>query len=1017
MDDLQKQFQEELLAASADALWPDAQPELETLNSYLTQPGWLIARSPAHPYHRMLLTCLQRLSQRFSDPGQLGELAADAYFRSVSHSAETSVLPNLDENTTRLLQQISSIQNSSSIQNISSYIQVLRQALANQNTRFLKNAGEYARLLHELPFIQNLEAIRESVHLLRQEFTPRRSFQGLRALRILNACLVQTPVDVVGHIRSFLKPFQESSRGRFSVKERVQDCFNLLIGLPDSPQLLDLLVELRPSNPWAPGSDWTYRAYDAAEPLRGLLRTLYAYDLWTYEAFRRIALLLPYRFMAEEFWQDETNLAFRRRIASYQEQLVSEVAQDLSAKNFPVIYTFKRPLLGARWLLAAACAHSRLHLGELVGTGGDHSPETLEQAVIRLARAQESEPADEHERAELARSLRNFPETTLKSLFAVAVHARRVLCLALGWEKVLPLVDLVENLASLSFDEGSTDIPNSVSPLSGVVDVAAVRGVLANVEDELAEEVLGLLARGKAGVENAATLVRAVGGWNRASVLKGLKRSGQVSIKAYGLLPLTRGEDEVVERYLELQRQAQLGQKFGPSRRATHAAAVEAAIANLAQTGGYRDAAHLKWEMEARIVQQSAGAGTIWTIGSYQIQIALEGAQAAVQVSRAGRVLKSIPQEVRASEVYKGEVKESLTRLRAHVSRIKKGLLERLLETGESLNIDEFSRLLAMPTARALLSRLIWIDAEGTTGLLDPEAVTLSGPDGMLREPVAPLAVAHPYHLLQAGTLSQWQRAIVHRRIVQPIKQAFRELYVLTPAEQQTVTYSQRFAGHHLNGAVALRLLASRNWRIRWRHSDDPVVYKTVSGIRAVFELSHSGHYLSEPGSEAITGLLFFEHAQSSFFEPGRVPLAEVPPLIFSEVMRDADLVVSVAQTAQGPGQGYSSPEMYAHTTEVVKALLDELQLSRVTIDGHFAYVQGKLARYRVHLASAAIHIEPGNYLCIVPATWGQTHEQLFLPFVDENAKISEVISKILLLLEDDKIKDESILRQIRTRS
>lgn len=281
---------------------------------------------------------------------------------------------------------------------------------------------------------------------------------------------------------------------------------------------------------------------------------------------------------------------------------------------------------------------------------------------------------------------------------------------------------------------------------------------------------------------------------------------------------------------------------------------------------------------------------------------------------------------------------------------------------------------------------------------------------------VAPLTVVHPYHLLQAGTLSQWQRAIMHRRIVQPIKQAFRELYVLTPAEQQTATYSQRFDGHHVNGAVALRLLVGRNWRIRGRHSDDPVAYKTVSGMRAVFELSHNGRYLGEPGSEAVTGLLFFEHSQRSFFEPARVPLAEVPPLIFSEVMRDADLVVSVAQTAQDSGQSYSSPEMYAHTGEVVKALLDELQLSGVTIDGHFAYVRGKLARYRVHLGSASIHIEPGNYLCIVPATWGQTHEQLFLPFVDENAKISEVISKILLLLGDDQIKDESILRQIKAK-
>jgi hypothetical protein len=52
-----------------------------------------------------------------------------------------------------------------------------------------------------------------------------------------------------------------------------------------------------------------------------------------------------------------------------------------------------------------------------------------------------------------------------------------------------------------------------------------------------------------------------------------------------------------------------------------------------------------------------------------------------------------------------------------------------------------------------------------------------------------------------------------------------------------------------------------------------------------------------------------------------------------------------------------------------------------VRVDGHYAYIDGKLAKYRVHLGSAVIHIEPGNYLCIVPDRWGKKHESLFLPF------------------------------------
>jgi hypothetical protein len=41
--------------------------------------------------------------------------------------------------------------------------------------------------------------------------------------------------------------------------------------------------------------------------------------------------------------------------------------------------------------------------------------------------------------------------------------------------------------------------------------------------------------------------------------------------------------------------------------------------------------------------------------------------------------------------------------------------------------------------------------------------------------------------------------------------------------------------------------------------------------------------------------------------------------------------------------------------------------------------------------------------------------ERVYLPFAaDEDAKVSEIVSKVLLLANDHTIKDESILRQIR---
>jgi hypothetical protein len=531
--------------------------------------------------------------------------------------------------------------------------------------------------------------------------------------------------------------------------------------------------------------------------------------------------------------------------------------------------------------------------------------------------------------------------------------------------------------------------------------------------DETTREILQLFRKSGETTTNTVMLIEAVAGWNRDKVIQGLRKHSQIAIKAYGLLPLA-DDETVLDRYLALKQSAKDGQKFGQQRRATHAAAVRAALANLAQVAGYADAGRLEWAMEAQLAEELAPAGRSWTAGDYEIQLGVDGSEANLVVSRAGRPIKSAPKAVRSSAVYQ-EAKAAVSQLRAQVSRVKSGLLEGLIVTGEQLAPDELARLMRLPAAHDMFQRLIWGTETGVYGLLDGDVLALRDLAGMSHPITQPVCLAHPYHLFQAGLLADWQRLIVHERIVQPIKQAFRELYVLTPAEQTTHTYSNRFAGQVVDATIAARLFGARGWRIE---SEPAIPYKIFPGIRAVFAFADVWHFMG--GSVPIT-------ADRIYFEPyphrnrwqhqgeDWLPLDQIPPLTFSEVMRDADLVVSVGQRE---GEAKLSNEAYAQRGSLVTALLDDLGLPGVTVDGHFAYVQGKLAHYRVHLGSAVIHIEPGNYLCIVPQRWGQKHEKLFLPFADENdSKTSEVISKILLLIADDKIKDESILRQIRQRA
>ncbi len=78
--------------------------------------------------------------------------------------------------------------------------------------------------------------------------------------------------------------------------------------------------------------------------------------------------------------------------------------------------------------------------------------------------------------------------------------------------------------------------------------------------------------------------------------------------------------------------------------------------------------------------------------------------------------------------------------------------------------------------------------------------------------------------------------------------------------------------------------------------------------------------------------------------------------LIFSEVMRDVDLFVSVAQSTGervevgGGGSAWAEPqpsaEVVAVRANLVRDLAADLGYQNVSVDGHYARIRGKRAAY-----------------------------------------------------------------------
>jgi hypothetical protein len=73
--------------------------------------------------------------------------------------------------------------------------------------------------------------------------------------------------------------------------------------------------------------------------------------------------------------------------------------------------------------------------------------------------------------------------------------------------------------------------------------------------------------------------------------------------------------------------------------------------------------------------------------------------------------------------------------------------------------------------------------------------------------------------------------------------------------------------------------------------------------------------------------------------------------------------------------------------------------------------VRGDLKTYKIHLGSGNIQMEPNDqYLCIVPGRSPEPSLDVYLPF-EGDSMLAIILSKALLLVDDQAITDPSITR------
>ncbi|QOY85697.1 DUF4132 domain-containing protein [Paludibaculum fermentans] len=452
--------------------------------------------------------------------------------------------------------------------------------------------------------------------------------------------------------------------------------------------------------------------------------------------------------------------------------------------------------------------------------------------------------------------------------------------------------------------------------------------------------------------------------------------------------------------------------------------------------------------------------------GEYRAELAVTGSEAELKWFDAkGKPLKSIPAAVKKSggETLK-ELQQGLSDVKSMLSaqrdRVDALFLERKSWPAEVWR----ERYVDHPLVGTIGRRLIWSIGETAVTVADGEALDVQGnrheiPEGAL------VSLWHPTGK-SIDEVVAWRRRIEELDIVQPFKQAHREVYLLTDAEQQTSTYSNRFAGHILRQHQFNALCGARRWKNKLRllvdDSYPPASRElTAWGLRAEFWVEGVG---TDYGADTNDAGVYHRLAtdQVRFYRIGAAQnaahaggggycanamgpgvenineplrLDQIPELVLSEIMRDVDLFVGVSSIGNDPtwqdgghaaqhGNYWASYSFGALSAtavtrrETLQRLVPRLKIAgRCTLTERFLEVRGDRRTYKIHLGSGNILMEPNDqYLCIVrDARAGSAEGEIYLPF-EGDLTLAVILSKAFLLAEDKKIKDTTINRQIDAR-
>ena len=369
----------------------------------------------------------------------------------------------------------------------------------------------------------------------------------------------------------------------------------------------------------------------------------------------------------------------------------------------------------------------------------------------------------------------------------------------------------------------------------------------------------------------------------------------------------SKDRKDILQRYEFIQNFARESKQFGAQRRASESAAAQFALKNLAVTAGYSDDTRLTLSMETQLVLEHLDYFQPNDIGGYDVAIAVEDGKPSLGFAKSGKALKSAPAAIKKNEAFLA-IKEFCDKLRQQYSRTVK-MFELAMEERDVFGLGELLMLCQNPVIQSIVENLVFVTAEGdfVSGIISDGKFTDPSGNCMTVDEEKKLRVAHPFDLYKHKVWADWQRFFLERGekkgVRQPFRQVFRELYVKLP-EELDKEQSLMFAGNQISTGRTVGALKGRRWIADYEDGLQKVYYKDdiIAGIYAVADWFSPGD-VEAPVLEGVT----FVNRRT--YEP--VKIRDIPDIVYSEVMRDVDLAVSVAHAGGvDPETSHSTVEM-----------------------------------------------------------------------------------------------------------